>query len=110
MRFSVVIPLYNKAPYVRKALQSVFDQTFRDFELIGGGGTDFRPAFRYIDNLLSQGEFRYLKGVLYFTDGKGIYPSRRPDYDTVFLFVGENEGNPVPPWAMSMSLMEDWLN
>ena len=34
MRFSVVIPLYNKAPYVRKALQSVFDQTFRDFELI----------------------------------------------------------------------------
>lgn len=34
MRFSVVIPLYNKAPYVRKALESVFAQTFRDFELI----------------------------------------------------------------------------
>ena len=42
MRFSVVIPLYNKAPYVRKALQSVFDQTFRDFELIvvDDGSTD----------------------------------------------------------------------
>ena len=34
MRFSVIVPLYNKAPYVRKALESVFAQTFRDFELI----------------------------------------------------------------------------
>ena len=34
MRFSVIIPLYNKAPYVQKALESVFMQSFRDFELI----------------------------------------------------------------------------
>lgn len=34
MRFSVIIPLYNKAPYIRKALESVWSQTFRDFELI----------------------------------------------------------------------------
>lgn len=34
MRFSVIIPLYNKAPYVEKALRSVFAQTFIDFELI----------------------------------------------------------------------------
>lgn len=34
MRFSVIIPLYNKAPYVKKALESVLGQTFRDFELI----------------------------------------------------------------------------
>ena len=42
MRFSVVIPLFNKAPYVKKALESVFGQTFRDFELIvvNDGSTD----------------------------------------------------------------------
>lgn len=34
MRFSVVIPLYNKAPYVKKAIESVLAQTFKDFELI----------------------------------------------------------------------------
>ena len=34
MKFSVIIPLYNKAPYIRKALESVFVQTYTDFELI----------------------------------------------------------------------------
>ena len=37
-----------------------------NFELIGGGGTDFRPAFSYINKLLEDGEFQNLKGVLYF--------------------------------------------
>lgn len=34
MFFSVIIPLYNKAPYVEKALRSVAAQTFTDYELI----------------------------------------------------------------------------
>ena len=34
MRFSVIIPLYNKAPYVAKAIDSVLSQTFADYELI----------------------------------------------------------------------------
>ena len=34
MKFSVIIPLYNKAPYVAKAIGSVLRQTFRDFEVV----------------------------------------------------------------------------
>lgn len=32
--FSVIIPLYNKAPYVRKTVESVLGQTLGDYELI----------------------------------------------------------------------------
>ena len=34
MKFSVIIPLYNKAPYVAKAIGSVLAQTISDYELI----------------------------------------------------------------------------
>ena len=32
--FSVIIPLYNKAAYIERAIQSVLSQTFQEFELI----------------------------------------------------------------------------
>ena len=34
MRFSVIIPLYNKAHYVSKSVNSVLSQTFDDYELV----------------------------------------------------------------------------
>lgn len=34
MKYSVIIPLYNKAPYVAKAIKSVLTQTFVDYELV----------------------------------------------------------------------------
>jgi glycosyltransferase involved in cell wall biosynthesis len=39
---SVVVPLYNKAPYVRRCLDSILGQTLRDFEVIvvEDGSTD----------------------------------------------------------------------
>lgn len=42
MRFSVIMPLYNKAPYVSKAIRSIIKQSFTDFELVivDDGSTD----------------------------------------------------------------------
>src|SRR5690349_15888802 len=39
---SVIIPLYNKAPYLRRALESIASQTFADFEaiVVDDGSTD----------------------------------------------------------------------
>ncbi|MCI1966022.1 MAG: VWA-like domain-containing protein [Oscillospiraceae bacterium] len=81
------------------------------FELIGSGGTDFRPVFRYVDELLHQKEFHRLKGLLYFTDGRGVYPEHRPPYDTAFVFLREDFVDAdVPPWAMKLILEPDDLN
>lgn len=42
MRVSVVVPLYNKAKYIMRTLQSISDQSFEDFEaiVVDDGSTD----------------------------------------------------------------------
>ena len=104
----------------------------KNFSLIGGGGTDFRPAFAYVNRLLDEGVFHNLKGLLYFTDGKGIYPAKRPPYETAFVFIDRHQSGAhpsseqdaltsesgfgasgylpeVPAWAMKIHLDEDDL-
>ena len=89
-----------------KELKKYMDQ----FELYGEGGTDFRPAFAYVDELLGMGEFDDLKGLIYFTDGYGIYPSRMPPYKTAFVFLEEDYRDAdVPAWAIRLVLREDEL-
>ncbi|WPR77398.1 glycosyltransferase family A protein [Algoriphagus sp. NG3] len=40
--FSIIIPLYNKSPYIQRALDSVLNQSFEDYEVIvvNDGSTD----------------------------------------------------------------------
>lgn len=46
IKFSIIIPVYNKAPYVRKALDSIVSQTFSDWEciIVDDGSTDGSAA------------------------------------------------------------------
>lgn len=82
----------------------------QDFELKGFGGTDFRPVFDYVDSLIEKGELTDLRGLLYFTDGEGIYPRRPPAYDTAFVFLDDGYSNPeVPSWAIKTLLNKDSL-
>ena len=32
-----------------------------------------------------------LKGLIYFTDGYGDFPAKKPDYETAFVFIGTAE-------------------
>ena len=79
------------------------DGFLRNLEIKGLGGTDFRPVFHYINELIRKKELRNLRGLLYFTDGKGTYPKRKPVYDTAFIFVDDDAcGDDVPAWAMKV--------
>ena len=76
-----------------------------NLELRGEGGTDFRPAFDHVEQLIREKAFTRLKGLIYFTDGQGIYPRKMPPYETAFVFLKEDyEDADVPPWAMKLIL------
>ena len=90
--------------------QEEMEAYMRDFTIIGQGGTDFRPAFEYVNGLIRQGAFHRLKGLLYFTDGEGIYPVKRPVYDTAFVFLKDQYTDiSVPAWAMKLILEPEQL-
>ena len=92
-----------------------------DVSLTGGSATDFRPVFEHISALQKEGQFSSLRGLIYFTDGMGIYPSQRPDYETAFVLLEEPPINyKMPAWAIrivldspaldrsALSLEDDW--
>lgn len=71
----------------------------------GRGGTDFTPVFRYVEQLRRRKELRELKALLYFTDGDGVYPRERTDYQTAFVFLHRSDRmEHVPPWAARLVL------
>ena len=79
------------------------------FTIVGGGGTDFRPAFSYVNEKIESGEWKEVSGLLYFTDGLGTYPTKCPPYQTAFLYLEDFEEGKVPPWAIRMKLEPEQL-
>ncbi len=71
----------------------------------GRGGTSFVPVFRLIEKLQGQGKLKELKGLLYFTDGDGIYPKKAPPYEVAFIFPDrERMSRPLPDWITPLCL------
>lgn len=77
------------------------------FELKGRGGTDFRPVFDRVDDLMESGEITDMAGLVYFTDGQGDVPEHAPTYDVAFVFV--DKMGPAPSWATSVLAYSDEL-
>lgn len=93
---------------VKITSQEEFDEYLKTMKLKGFGGTDFRPVFRYVDDMIKNKEFKNLKGLIYFTDGYGDFPERQPDYHTAFVFIDDDYNNPdVPVWAIKLILQKD---
>ena len=66
----------------------------------GRGGTDFRPVFELIRQEKERRELKSLRALIYFTDGDGIYPRQKPDYETAFVFLNRTDKMKlVPAWA-----------
>ena len=93
---------------VKITSQEELGKYMEHFQLYGEGGTDFRPAFEYVDSLIETGEYTNLKGLIYFTDGYGIYPNKMPPYRTAFVFLEEDYRDvDVPPWAVRLVISGD---
>ncbi len=95
---------------VRITSRKELDDYMGSFTLEGGGGTDFRPAFTYVQELIESGQFQNLRGMIYFTDGYGTYPKRKPPFDAAFVFMEEDYTDvSVPPWAIKLIVEKEQL-
>ena len=85
-----------------------FEEYLRTMEIRGLGETDFRPVFAYVNQLIEEKKLTDLRGVLYFTDGKGVFPAAKPDYDVAFIIHDDGFRKQwVPDWAMKLYLEEE---
>lgn len=95
---------------VKITSQEEFDQYFQHMRLKGFGGNNEILLFSYVDSLIQKGEFQNLKGMIYFTDGYGVFPEKKPNFDVAFVFV-ENDRWPIPtdipPWAIKLVLEKE---
>lgn len=73
----------------------------------GGGGTDLRPVFQRVDELVERNEITDLNGVICLTDGYASFPKRATPYKTAFVLTPDGTQNLVPPWAMTFMLDDD---
>ena len=73
MLFSIIIPLYNKAPYVKRALESIINQSRKGFEviIIDDGSTD--ESYSIAKEYLEQSDIRY---ILFHQDNVGVSATR----------------------------------
>jgi len=63
-----------------KSHDKYFNGDILDVDLKGGGGTDFRPVFEFIEN-----ELQDTKLLLYFTDLDGIFPIDEVNYEVKWV-------------------------
>lgn len=87
--------------------QEEFDRYMEEIEIQGSGGTDFRPVFTYVEELMASGKLSKLRGLIYLTDGMGMYPEKEPRFQTAFILKSTSGQYPeIPNWAKEYQLQD----
>lgn len=83
----------------------------QNLSLKGFGGTDFRPVFQYVDEIYNFSKQNEINGLIYFTDGEGVYPKQMPKFKSVFIINDSCfDKSKMPLWATTLFLdSEDLL-
>ncbi len=67
----------------------------------GGGGTDFRPVFRWIEQHLDND----CNALVYLTDGEGSFPQQEPPYPVLWILLTRHGTEPESvPFGQSATL------
>ncbi len=71
----------------------------------GRGGTNFTPVFELVEKLRVGRALKRLKGLIYFTDGDGVYPRKPTPYETAFVFATRKALDySLPDWIVPLCL------
>jgi len=66
--------------------QKFYPGDILEYKTKGGGGTDFRPVFHFIEEHIDNPTL-----LLYFTDAQGRFPEFEPGFDTLWVLPDEEE-------------------
>lgn len=85
------------------------EELFQGFTAHGFGGTDFRPVFERVEERRRDGTLPRVRGLLYLSDGYGVFPDRPTDYPTAFLIPEEDRDGFADSvsWITRLYLDED---
>jgi predicted metal-dependent peptidase len=87
----------DAAVHTWKVIRVAEGEPWPDIELRGGGGTDFRPVFRKVEEC-----GLHPRALLYLTDGYGTYPETKPRYPVVWVLTPSHHR---PPWGQIVVLL-----
>jgi predicted metal-dependent peptidase len=89
---------------ILKSSQEI-EEYIKNISLKGFGGTDFRPVFKYVDEIFASSQKNEVNGLIYFTDGDGIYPKQMPKFKSLFVINDSCfDKSKMPLWATPLFL------
>lgn len=98
LNFKELLVIWCDSEIPRKGIQSFQKGDDINLKPVGGGGTDFRPPFKYVEKLDEE-----IAGMIYLTDGYCSRFASEPDYPVLWLIYGGNKDF-TPPYGRVINI------